>query len=156
MNIRRYHSKDKDAVLELLRLNTPSFFAPSEEREFVEYLKKDSHNYFVVVHSGKCIGAGGFNKGFDGGKTARISWGIIHPIWHGKGVGRELTQFRIEQIKKNDEVEKIIVRTTQIVHGFYSKMGFELENMEKDYWAPGFDLYQMKMKINNNLETFEK
>ena len=147
VNIRPYHMNDQPQLLELLRLNTPHFFDPSEEKEFLEYLQQDSENYFIIEEANNVIGSGGFNYGFDHGKTARISWGIVHPDWHGKKVGKKLTQFRISEIKKRPEVEKIIVRTTKVVHGFYQKQGFELEKIVKDYWAPGFDLYQMKMIV---------
>jgi len=86
-------------------------------------------------------------KTFDEGKTARISWDMVHPSMHGKGIGRRLTEFRINEIKKNHSIEKIVVRTTQLVHRFYQKQGFELELTEKDFWAKGLDLYQMKQEI---------
>jgi [ribosomal protein S18]-alanine N-acetyltransferase len=107
-------------------LNTPHFFDPSEEKEFSHYLQQDSENYFIIEEANSIIGSGGFNYGFDKGKTARISWGMIHPDWHGKGIGTKLTQYRINEIKKHPEVEAIVVRTTKVVHGFYQKQGFEL------------------------------
>jgi hypothetical protein len=36
--IRDYTSKDKEAVLHLLKLNTPQYFAPSEENDLIDYL----------------------------------------------------------------------------------------------------------------------
>jgi hypothetical protein len=39
------------------------------------------------------------------------------------------------------------VRTTQLTDQFYAKMGFQLERTEKDFWAKGLDLYQMRMNI---------
>ena len=41
---------------------------------------------------------------------------------------------------------KQALRTTQLAFQFYEKMGFELDKTKKDFWAKGFDLYQMKMK----------
>jgi ribosomal protein S18 acetylase RimI-like enzyme len=37
-----------------------------------------------------------------------------------------------------------MVRTSQHAWRFFEKMGFELQKTEKNFWAPGFDLYQMK------------
>lgn len=145
--IRKYTSRDQEKVVELLRLNCPEFFDLSEEEDFIGYLQQDSQNYFVVEGSGTIIGSGGINYGFDGGKTARISWDIIHPVQQGKGVGKSLTLYRIDQIKQNPAVEMISVRTTQLVYPFYQKLGFVVERTEKDYWAKGFDLYQMALYL---------
>ena len=93
--IRRYTKKDKERLIQILRLNTPEFFDPSEEKDFDHYLEQESQNYFVVEESGLVIGAGGINLGFDEGKTARISWDIIHPGFHGKGIGSKLLLFRL-------------------------------------------------------------
>jgi len=38
------------------------------------------------------------------------------------------------------------VRTSQFVYGFYEKHGFELKKVVKNYWAQGFDLYDMEYK----------
>lgn len=145
--IRPYTNSDKEKLVELLRLNTPEFFAVAEEKDFIEYLEHHSQNYFVVEDSGTIIGSGGFNW-FDGGKTARISWDIMHPDFQGKGIGKELTLYRINQIKENPAVSLIVVRTTQLVYKFYEKIGFKLEKTEKDFWAKGFDLYQMTLDVN--------
>ncbi|AKD05198.1 GNAT family N-acetyltransferase [Pontibacter korlensis] len=143
--IRPYSSQDKEELLELLRLNTPQYFAEEEEADFIEYLNKHVESYFVVEVEGKIIGSGGINYFPD--KTARISWDIIHPAYQGKGVGKELLQYRVDYIRRNASVEVIYVRTTQLVYKFYEKAGFTLEKTEKDFWAEGFDLYQMKMVL---------
>jgi len=146
--IRQYKKADQAKLVELLKFNTPKYFDYSEEKDFLEYLELHSQNYFVVENGKEIIGGGGLNYGFDNGKTARISWDIIHPEMQGKGFGTKLTLYRINQIRKNPGVKKIVVRTSQLVHEFYEKIGFELEKKEKDFWAKGFDLYQMKLELN--------
>jgi ribosomal-protein-alanine N-acetyltransferase len=42
------------------------------------------------------------------------------------------------------EIEKIIVRTSQITFPFYQKQGFRLKEKIDNYWAEGFDLYYME------------
>jgi ribosomal-protein-alanine N-acetyltransferase len=53
-------------------------------------------------------------------------------------------------LKSTPKIETIRVRTTQLVYQFYKKMDFELVKIEKDYWAVGFDLYLMELKISRN------
>lgn len=144
--IRPYTSQDKPELINLLRLNTPQYFAVSEENDFIEYLNYHAEHYFVIEENGKIIGTGGINYLAEN-TEARISWDIIHPDFQGRGVGKELTLYRIGQINKMPAVNVIYVRTTQLVYRFYEKMGFALERTEKDYWAKGFDLYQMKIPL---------
>ncbi|MEO1517317.1 MAG: GNAT family N-acetyltransferase [Bacteroidota bacterium] len=148
MTIRPYRSTDRAGILEMLRLNTPQYFHPSEEEDLVAYLRDEAENYFVVEEDGQVLGCGGFNH-FRTDALVRIAWDIVHPHHHGKGIGKQLTQFRLEQIKKDPSVRRIVVRTSQLVFPFYEKMGSQLEKVDKDFWAEGFDLYQMEMRVGD-------
>ncbi|NOU62250.1 GNAT family N-acetyltransferase [Marinifilum caeruleilacunae] len=143
--IRDYTKKDKQRVIELLVQNIPEYFAPSEEEDFVHYLDHELEDYFVYVEGATIIGAGGVNY-FPEEKIARISWDMIDTHSQGKGVGKDLLRHRINHINKKSGIDFIEVRTSQLAYKFYEKMGFALETIEKDYWAKGFDLYQMKME----------
>lgn len=149
MKIRAYNGpSDDQAILELLRLNTPEYFSPEEEKDLVDYLARHAHHYFVAESDALMLGCGGFNLTEDG-KTAKISWDIIHPESHGKGIGTELTRFRIMKIKEMDGIEMVSVRTSQLVYRFYEKFGFETREIVKDFWAPGFDLYRMECPLDS-------
>ncbi|WP_067151907.1 GNAT family N-acetyltransferase [Pseudotamlana agarivorans] len=147
--IRKYSNSDKPKILELFRKNTPEYFDSSEEKDFENYLVNEVEDYFVYEINSEIIGAGGINY-FTEQKIARISWDMIDPNSQRNGIGKKLTQYRISHINENTNIEVIIVRTTQLVHKFYEKQGFELEKIEKDYWAKNFDLYQMKMSNKTN------
>jgi [ribosomal protein S18]-alanine N-acetyltransferase len=142
--IRPYRASDMEAILELIRQNTPNYFDPSEEKLLASYLKDRTEDYFVVEVGHEIIGGGGIDFEDDGSGT--ISWGMIHPSWHGKGWGSKLTQYRIELLKKS-RAKKINVRTSQHTWKFYEKMGFTLFHSEKDYWGKGLDLYDMEMRL---------
>ncbi|GHA78251.1 GNAT family N-acetyltransferase [Pontibacter akesuensis] len=144
--IRPYVPDDKTALLALLKLNIPRYFDASEENDFSTYLDEHLERYYVVEENGKLIGSGGINF-FPAEKLARISWDIVHPEFQGKGIGTELLRHRIARIEKEQGIELIVVRTTQLVYKFYQKAGFELVKTEKDFWAEGFDLYQMEMQV---------
>ena len=146
--IREYSNKDKPKVIELLRKNTPKYFDISEENDFENYLENEIEDYYVFEENSKIIGAGGINY-FTEQKVARISWDMIDPRYQGNGIGKKLTKYRINHLNSNSKIESIIVRTTQLVYKFYEKLGFELEKVEKDFWAKDFDLYQMKMNNKN-------
>ena len=144
--IRPYHPTDKPEIIKMLKMNIPQYFDPSEEKDFIKYLDQHADHYFVVEKNGQIIGCGGYNY-WEKETIARIAWDFIHPDFQGKGIGKKLTLYRINEIKKNKAVKTIIVRTSQMAFKFYEKLGFKLESNEKDFWAEGFDLYLMKMEI---------
>lgn len=146
MIIRKFTEIDKERVLNLLRLNTPGYFAVEEETDLIYYFEYHATNYYVVEKDGKVVGAGGFNLS-DEGDVAKISWDIIHPDYQGKGVGRALTRFRIDRIREIPGVKTISVRTTQLTYPFYEKFGLEIREIVKDYWADSFDLYRLDSPI---------
>jgi ribosomal protein S18 acetylase RimI-like enzyme len=140
--IRDYSAEDKLGVLAILRLNTPAYFSPDEEVSFIDFLDQKIELYYVVVMNDVIVGAGGIN--FNEKPTnGFISWGMIHPDYQKQSIGAALLKYRIEKLQKINSIEQIIVRTSQMVYRFYEKNGFVLQNIEKDYWAKGFDLYHM-------------
>lgn len=144
--IRAYTPKDKPKVIQLLRLNTPEYFAASEEADLVKYLENEADHYFVVELENEVVGAGGINF-FEGEKVARISWDMFHPNKQGKGWGTSLVTYRVNRIKENNSITTVVVRTSQLAYKFYEKQGFELKEIVNDFWAKGFHLYHMEMKI---------
>ncbi|MDU1903183.1 MAG: GNAT family N-acetyltransferase [Dysgonomonas sp.] len=145
MLIRQYISSDKESVLHLLKLNTPLYFSPIEEKDLIYYLDNEIEYYYVAEEKGKILGAAGINLAND--KTlAKLSWDIIHPESHGKGIGTKLTNHRIEEIKKINSVNTISVRTSQLVYKFYERFGLKLQETVKDYWDKGLDLYTLACK----------
>lgn len=144
--IRPYQSADKPHLIELIRLNTPPYFNPEEEMLLSKYLDNEREDYFVLEEEGTVLGCGGLNYE-DNGTTAILSWGMIHPDFHGKGLGTQLTKYRLAFINTKPNILKCIVRTSQHTDKFYEKMGFSLKEVKTEYWGPGLDLYHMEMKL---------
>lgn len=142
--IRKFRPQDASAVISIFRENTPDFFAPEEQTDLERFLQANGENYWVIEEKGSIAGCGGIVFSEDRSE-GRIAWDFFSPRFHGKGLGRQLTEFRLAEIKKEPRVQRIIVRTSQLAQGFYAKFGFTVESIEKDYWAPGLDLYAMKM-----------
>lgn len=146
--IRPYVKNDKADVLALIGKNTPAFFDPSEAVDFEHYLDHQIEDYFVYEKDATILGAGGINYEPQN-KVAVISWDMVDPSFHGHGIGRQLTQHRIDTIRKKVAYDKIIVRTSQLTHKFYEKMGFGLVRVVKDFWAKGYDLYEMHIDYSS-------
>ncbi|WP_428657263.1 GNAT family N-acetyltransferase [Runella sp.] len=148
MLIRKYIDADRTRIPELLRLNTPEYFSPNEEEDLVYYLDNHVENYYVIEIDGVVQGCGGINIS-DDGETAKLSWDIVHPEYQGKGLGSELTKFRIERIKEMEGIKMISVRTSQLVYPFYQKFGLEVQEIVEDFWDEGFDMYRMEYPITD-------
>lgn len=140
--IRSYLSNDRDSLMTIMRLNVPDYFAESEIADFEYYLTHEIDQYFVIELNGELIGGGGINID-QAGKKAKISWDLLHPEFQNQGFGRELLQYRLNLLNEMKDLERINVRTSQLVYPFYEKNGFVLKEIKKDFWAKGFDLYDM-------------
>ena len=121
--IREYEPADKEAVLSLIRANTPEYFAPEEEADLSRYLDCEREWFYVLLFDGKIV---------------------LHPEYQGRSLGTRLLGFRIEKLGSLGGIRRITVRTSQLAFGFYRKQGFVLKEVKKDYWAEGFDLYAME------------
>ena len=81
--------------MSLLRLNTPRYFAPEKESDFLFYLENEIEHYFVVLTGEVIAGCGGI-KLADNQSTGKLSWDIIHPDFQGMGVGRMLVNIPVD------------------------------------------------------------
>lgn len=142
--IRKYQLADQPQVIKIFRQNTPKYFALEEQPDLEQFLEHNAANYWLIEQEGVIAGCGGIVFSEDQ-RIGRIAWDFFSPDFQGKGLGRQLTAFRLAEIRKNSTVQRIIVRTSQLAYSFYAKFGFEIENIEEDYWAPGLHLYDMQM-----------
>jgi ribosomal-protein-alanine N-acetyltransferase len=149
ISIREYIANDKERILQLLRLNTPKYFAHEEEKDLNSYLDNEIDHYYIIELGDIIAGSGGINFSSDN-RTATLSWDILHPNYQGKSLGSKLVSFRIEKLKSMDRIQKIKVRTSQVAYQFYQKQGFVLVETIKDYWAEGFDLFNMEYQVKES------
>lgn len=145
MTIIPYAKKYKSDVILLINLNTPEYFASHEEQDLNNYLEAEIEDYFVVEINNKIVGAGGINYKRELHQGI-ISWDIIHPDFQGKGVGKYLLEYRLNIIKSDKTINRVIVRTSQLVYKFYEKAGFQLIEIKKDFWSKGLDMYYMEIE----------
>jgi [ribosomal protein S18]-alanine N-acetyltransferase len=144
ISIREFEVNDTKEIIDLFRLNVPKFFAKEEEKDLIQYLENDTELYYILLFDGKIVGSGGIY--FENELKIRIiSWDIIHPDFQGKKLNSQLLKHRIEKMKTIENIQEIVVRTSQFTYQFYNKQGFETSEIIKYYWAKGFDLYRMKL-----------
>jgi [ribosomal protein S18]-alanine N-acetyltransferase len=148
MEIRRYREHDRKQVIWVLQLNTPVYFSAGEEADLEDYLTHHIDRYYVIEIDEKICACGGLNLSENGEKMT-ISWDIVHPDWHGKGLGSALMKHRIQITQSIPSVTILSVRTSQLVYPFYEKFGLQIKEVIKDYWDEGFDMYRLECPIDS-------
>lgn len=142
-----YQTSNKEALLDIFRLHVPNYFDASEEKEFSSYLELKANTYFCMFENETLVGGVGYEfKEED--QSGRINWIFIHPTYNGKGLGKKAVDHCLTILRKDARVRVLIVRTSQLVYPFFEKLGYALTKTEKNYWAKGFDLYQMEKSID--------
>ncbi|MDR0230094.1 MAG: GNAT family N-acetyltransferase [Flavobacteriaceae bacterium] len=142
IQIKPYNDHDEQALLAIIQLNVPTYFAQEEVEDLREYLRHHIDMYFTVFDNDTIIGGGGINRTKET-KLGALSWAFLHPDYQQKGIGGLLLEHRLNILKQDADVETIRVRTSQVVYPFFEKKGFKTIDVQADYWAKGLDLYEM-------------
>lgn len=145
--IRPYSIKDKSPLLSILKKNVPTYFHKDEIQDFEEFIDKNGDIYFTVLFHNQIAGGVAWVRERKQ-KSAVIAWIFFDPDFQGKGLGRESVNFCLSDMRKEKDIDKFRVRTSQLVFPFFEKFGFKTIYTEQDYWAKGFDLYDMVMDAN--------
>jgi len=74
----------------------------------------------------------------------------VHPNFQRQGIGSMLLQHRIKHIHSLNNIDTIIVNTSQLAQAFYAQLGFIKIDEEKNYWADGIDLIRMQLLVKRN------
>ena len=146
-SLTKYTPAFKLQVLEIFDSNVPDFFEVFERELFLDFLIKESENYFVLKEKAKIIGAGGYWP--EAEAEARICWLMVHRNSHSRGFGAIMMNKFEELIIAERKYTKITLKTVQKTDQFYEKLGYTTTYFEKDHWAKGLDLYFMEKSINS-------
>ncbi|WP_286859358.1 MULTISPECIES: GNAT family N-acetyltransferase [Sphingobacterium] len=147
MQIVKYAPAFKADCIAIFKSNLPKFFAAEELEFFENFLDHviDGH-YYVAKIDDLLIGCGGifFDKNND---EAGLAWGMVDVKYHKQGIGKLLTQFRIDLLKEMYPEKKIKIETSQHTAEFYKKNGFHIVDILPDGFGTGIDKYTMQMEF---------
>jgi len=144
MLIEPYKIEHKERLIEIFRENTPKFYAPEEEGDFLAFLTRDTNQYYTIKSFNDVAGGGGYT--FDNDR-ARLIWNMVDPKYRDQGLGRALLNFCLEELKKSRLTSMVEVWTSEYAHPFYAKFGFEVLDKLQDFRSLGSDLYHMQKKV---------
>src|SRR5687768_3064474 len=144
MKIKPYTSEYLDDVIKIFRSNIPKYFGPAEEPGLLDFLSDPrAGDYFVMELDGEVIGSGGIALNDD--QTVSLCWGMIRADHLGTGLGRRLTEFRIEKALGKHGPFPLVISTSQHTQAFYEKFGFRLVGHTPDGFRPGIDICKMRL-----------
>ena len=146
-HVRAYAPADRAACLALFDGNVPTFFTPGERADFAAFLDAYAADWaFQVVERGGAIVACGGHRVAADGATAGFCWGMVDRAQHRTGIGRILTQARLDAARATPGVRQVRLDTSQHTKGFYARFGFVVEQVVPDGYGPGLDRVDMLLR----------
>ncbi|MCA1589581.1 MAG: GNAT family N-acetyltransferase [Acidobacteria bacterium] len=144
MNIRPFTPDDTESVVAVFRSNIPKYFVPEEEAGLREFLTDvRAEDYFVMELDDEIVGVGGIALNED--ETVSLCWGMVRSDHLGTGLGKRLTQFRIDAAREKFGTLPLVISTSQRTQGFYEKFGFRLTEHTPNGFGPGLDICRMRV-----------
>ncbi|MFH7617338.1 GNAT family N-acetyltransferase, partial [Pseudomonas syringae group genomosp. 7] len=114
------------------------YFDPAERVQFASFLMAPLGHYFVVERDGSVVACGGYLVLSDP-SVADLTWGMVHNELQGSGLGRFLTQARLDLLRVLPRVTRAFIITSQLVQDCYSNLGFVMGAVELNGQGPGID-----------------
>lgn len=141
---------DLAACLAIFDSLTPRHFKAGERGEFEKFLAgldDEKCRYEVIVgDDGEIVACGGLWIEADKG-VASLCWDMVRPDAQGHGIGRLLVHTRFGKLKDVPQVTHVVASAGEAAAGFFRKQGFETFHVQKDYFGPGLDLFDMKLRL---------
>lgn len=144
--MREYKPDDLESVVQVFRTNIPKYFGLGEEVGLRDFLRDLSEDYYVVEVEGEIVGAGGIALNDD--NTVSLCWGMVRSDKLGTGLGKKLTEFRIEKSRGKFGDLPLVISTSQHTQGFYEKFGFRLIEHTPDGFGFGIDICKMQLDFH--------
>ena len=155
IKIRQFTKKDKNALIKILKdiFNAEDSRAAKKDIIFEVELKKDHIKdnwlYWVAEEGNKLVGFIGIIDSKVGAPW--IAWLGVRKQNQGKGIGKQLLEYVIEEAKKRGARRLLVEGGTlpmfKKANNLYRKYGFVDKFKIKDYWCKGDHLIVMCKKL---------
>lgn len=145
IKLRKFSLSDLERVMEIERVSFPNREAYPKFL-FEKYYAKFPKEFIIAESEGEVMG---YTIGSPKNESAEIISLAVDPAWRKRGIGKELTNFLIAQLKKRGIKEIFLhVRTKNKVGiVFYQNLNFKILETIKNYYRNGEDAYLMRKEI---------
>ena len=144
IQFRQYHPEDRSVCLGIFDSNVPSSFTDAERPEFAAFLDALPGPYLILELDGRAAACGGYAAA-ENPVCADLCWGMVQHELQGSGLGRLLTQVRIQRIRDDASFTEVALRTSHLTEAFYQRMGFVTERVTLHGIAP--ELHKCEMRL---------
>ena len=142
ISFRPYVSSDRETCLTIFDANTPTFFAPEERADYIEWLDSEPDCYEVCVVSECIVGAFGLLDNGDASST--LCWIMLDPGAQRSGVGTAIME-RVVSCGKAIQAQTMRIATSQKAEAFFAKFGAKPKKITKNGWGAGLDRIDMEL-----------
>lgn len=119
-------------------------------------------NHFVATLNQEVVGITGYEQQLDCDKTFYLSWTYVHDDHCGKGIGKQLMTYIIDEFKRH-HARKVFVKISDYVDpedgpiyetamALYKKFGFEEEVVLNDYYDTDESMHILGLRINEDYD----
>ena len=148
VHVRDYRPEDRSACLGIFDSNVPGWFTDAERPEFAAFLDALPGPYLILELDGRAIACGGYAAAEDAA-CADLCWGMVQQQLQGSGLGRLLTEVRIQRISEDANFTEVALRTSHLTEAFYQRMGFVTERVTMHGIAPDLHKCEMRLHLGN-------
>ena len=147
VRIHEYSAADRAKCLSIFDSNVPHSFTEDERPEFERFIDALPGPYFVFeLPNGLAVACGGYAAA-PGTTCADLCWGMVALPFQGIGLGRLLTEVRLQRIKQDPAFTEVALRTSQHTEPFYERLGFRTERITENGIAPGLHKCEMRLDL---------
>ncbi len=144
---RPYSLGDQERCLTLFDMNCPEYFAPSERRDYENFLSSNPPGYELCIANGDIVGAFGLIK--ESENQRRLDWILLNKNSQGSGIGSVIMN-RVLARARDTNVAVILITTSHKVYHFFEKFGAIKVSEIENCLGPGLHRVDMELRLQTN------
>ncbi len=125
--------------------NCPAYFAENERADYADYLKNKADHYKVAYLGQKLVAAFGIGFGTKESR-ARITWIMVSPDTHGKGIGAKMMDYA-KEYAASQNVKTIDIAASHLSAPFFAKFGATTVKTTEHGWGPDMHRHDMEITL---------
>lgn len=145
---RKLEERDVAAALAVFDSNVPEYFTISERSSFADFLLRLPGPYLVLESPSEGVVACGGYAVVEPEGRGDLCWGMVRRDLHGRGIGRSLTELRVEALRADVRVGHVVLNTSHLTEAFYRRLGFVTNEVTESAFGPDLHRYDMRLDFD--------